>query len=426
MAWQPISGICPQATESGNQADGYVWKFYESGTTTPLAMAIDSAGATTSTDFLLDSEGYATLSGNRVIIHADQAYKEVLYLNQTDADANDTGSAVYVIDGVNVGLDPGSITIADIEALDSAKVIIGQTLGNAQVALSGDVTMSETGVTTIGASTIETSMIQNDAVTEDKLSDDLVARLVVPKGFFWGVDTSSSNNNDINLTEGLVADTTGSYLLTVAAQTANLKSRITSGGNLAGGSTPSAGATYYGFVVAEADGSNPKIGYDSDINATNALADWSTQTGNTYTLYRLIDLVPINGSSNIRKFEQRQGVWIYDGSVNDLTVNPPSGTNLFDVTVPSGVKVTHLGIARQIDASPSAQINTLITSPEQATSNTASATRFTLATGTGATITSVDMSQYRTNNSAKLRYDTDTLSDGVTLNIRTHGFKYER
>ena len=62
MTWFPIGGICPQATEGGNQADGYVWKFYEAGTTTPLALATDSTGGTTTTNFLLDSEGYATLS----------------------------------------------------------------------------------------------------------------------------------------------------------------------------------------------------------------------------------------------------------------------------------------------------------------------------------------------------------------------------
>jgi len=102
MTWRPISGIVPQATANGNQSNGYVWKFYEVGTTTPLTVATSATGATTTTEFVLDSAGYSTLSGNRVIPHVDSAYKVVLYLNQADADANDTGSAVYVIDNIEV------------------------------------------------------------------------------------------------------------------------------------------------------------------------------------------------------------------------------------------------------------------------------------------------------------------------------------
>ena len=104
MAFIPISGIVPQATENGNQANGMVLKFYENGTLTPLEVGIDSTGVTKTTEFVLSTEGYTTLSGNEVIPHVDQVYKVVLYLDQTDADADATGSAVYVIDGIDVGL----------------------------------------------------------------------------------------------------------------------------------------------------------------------------------------------------------------------------------------------------------------------------------------------------------------------------------
>lgn len=103
MAWLPLSGIVPQATEAGNQANGYVLKFYEPGTTTPLAVSTNSTGTPTTTEFVLDAEGYTTLSGSRVVPHVDQTYKEVLYLNQADADADATGSAVYVVDNLTIG-----------------------------------------------------------------------------------------------------------------------------------------------------------------------------------------------------------------------------------------------------------------------------------------------------------------------------------
>jgi hypothetical protein len=103
MAWFPISGLIPQATANGNQANGMVLKFYWPGTLTPLAMATTKTGLTQTVEFLLDVAGYATLTGTRVIPHAQQVYKVVLYLNQADADANNTGSAVYMADNVDVG-----------------------------------------------------------------------------------------------------------------------------------------------------------------------------------------------------------------------------------------------------------------------------------------------------------------------------------
>jgi len=101
MVWTPTEGYIPQSTEGGEQASGYVVKFYEPGTTTPLTMATDDTGGTTATNFLLDSEGYTTNAGARVVPHTSQSYKVILYLNQADADADATGSAVWSTDDIN-------------------------------------------------------------------------------------------------------------------------------------------------------------------------------------------------------------------------------------------------------------------------------------------------------------------------------------
>jgi len=101
--WIPISGIVPQATANGNQANGMVLKFYEVGTLTPLAVSTNSTGSPTTTDFLLNTQGFTTLSTIIVIPHVSSDYKEVLYLDQADADADDTASAVYEIDNISLG-----------------------------------------------------------------------------------------------------------------------------------------------------------------------------------------------------------------------------------------------------------------------------------------------------------------------------------
>ena len=140
MAWNKISGTVPQFTSSGDQANGYVIKFYEPGTTTPLAVATDDTGGTTATNFLLNTQGYATSSGNEIIPHVDQDYKLVLYLNQADADADATGSAVYVVDNIQGSVaTSGSIGLTQLYSIPDANLIIGGTAANGDYPLSGDV-----------------------------------------------------------------------------------------------------------------------------------------------------------------------------------------------------------------------------------------------------------------------------------------------
>jgi hypothetical protein len=118
MTWLPISGTPPQFTTSGEQAEGYVLKFYEVGTTTPLAVSTNSTGTPTTTDFVLDTQGYTTLSAAKVIPYVSTPYKVIMYLNQTDADANDTGSAVFTIDNIRLtNLFDTNIIVNNVTAL---------------------------------------------------------------------------------------------------------------------------------------------------------------------------------------------------------------------------------------------------------------------------------------------------------------------
>lgn len=102
MAWTPISGTVPQyQTSTGALASGYYLKFYQTGTTTAFNMATDGTGGTTIDKAQLDSSGYPTTDGStRFIPHVNQKYKIVLYKNATDADANTTGNADWVIDAI--------------------------------------------------------------------------------------------------------------------------------------------------------------------------------------------------------------------------------------------------------------------------------------------------------------------------------------
>jgi hypothetical protein len=99
MSWTPISNTVPQYEENGVAASGFYIKFYQSGTTTPTAMAIDNTGATTLDKCELNTEGYPINGSGAVFIpHIDQKYKILLYRNATDADNNNFSNKVWEVD----------------------------------------------------------------------------------------------------------------------------------------------------------------------------------------------------------------------------------------------------------------------------------------------------------------------------------------
>jgi hypothetical protein len=99
MSWTPISNTVPQYEENGVAASGFYIKFYQSGTTTPTAMAIDNTGATTLDKCELNTEGYPINGSGAVFIpHINQKYKILLYRNATDADNNTFSNKVWEVD----------------------------------------------------------------------------------------------------------------------------------------------------------------------------------------------------------------------------------------------------------------------------------------------------------------------------------------
>lgn len=103
MAWNPISGTVPQYEAAGVAASGHYLKFYGAGTTTAIVMSTDSTGGTTLAKSQLNSEGYPLNGSSAIFIpHIAQSYKIVLYANETDADANTFGNAVWNVDNLSV------------------------------------------------------------------------------------------------------------------------------------------------------------------------------------------------------------------------------------------------------------------------------------------------------------------------------------
>jgi len=99
MAYNPISKTVPVYTAA------YWLKGYSEGTTTPLAMATDDTGGTTIAKCKINANGYPiSSSGDETSVfipHFNENFKLVLYTNETDADANTTANADWVVDNIN-------------------------------------------------------------------------------------------------------------------------------------------------------------------------------------------------------------------------------------------------------------------------------------------------------------------------------------
>lgn len=107
MAFSPIV-YPPQFHVAGEPASGYYLKAYKANTATAIQLATDRTGGTLVNKIQLNSEGYPEVSNNIIIPHVDQENKLALYPTETAADTDDTDSAIWIPDKIDVGSLPAS------------------------------------------------------------------------------------------------------------------------------------------------------------------------------------------------------------------------------------------------------------------------------------------------------------------------------
>jgi hypothetical protein len=101
-----------------------------------------------------------------------------------------------------------ALLVTDL-ALASSLIVVGDAGGvAAAVAMSGDVTITNAGVTAIGADKVAHAMLKNDAVETHNVKD---ANITAAKEAFWktGNTTSIADSLAIPVTHGVVVKTTG-------------------------------------------------------------------------------------------------------------------------------------------------------------------------------------------------------------------------
>jgi len=184
------------------------------------------------------------------------------------------------------------------------------------------------GFTRDGTQRIDESIIEDiESDISDLQTDILAATVPFDRGGFVVSYASVAENN---ITSGKCSDSSSSRILTGSAETINLNSTIGGGGNRPSAVSLANDTWYHIFIVTEADGSNYRYAYDTSETAVNALAAWSTETGNSYTLYRGLRSVKTNGSSEI----------IEDFEIGDKIYRSGKNTQLSTSTSTSPLAIT--------------------------------------------------------------------------------------
>jgi hypothetical protein len=270
-----------------------------------------------------------------------------------------------------------AVTLGKLARQNSGYILVGKGAGTdvAAVAVSGDITITDAGVVSIGnakvtavklaTNSVETSKIVDAAVTEAKLSTAVQSKLNASVGtinnFRGGlrVTNGTDTEHDLDISIGTWADSTNTTLLaTTVVNTIEIDEAIGTGnGGFPSGLSLTADTTYHIFIVAKADGSDVRFGFDTSLSAANVRSDWGTVEGVSYTLYKRIWSVLTDGSSNIRNYNRYGNECHLDTAIatyeGDGVTDAQIGTSRTDLTtdVPTGIKLlAHLNVEKDFNA----------------------------------------------------------------------------
>lgn len=310
MTWYPLETIPRQFVDAnGDPYSGAVLKAYEAGTSTPLLMATDSTGATTSTSFPLNASGYVTSGGVVIIPYVEENCDLALYPTQAAAD-----------------LDSGAIWSVENIQIVSA-------------------TTDETIFNTIDALTEETSIdLYNDtlpffddsaAVARKGKFQSFIGQLFQDK-ILYGLTLSNNSGdatNDIDIAAGAAVSDDGTTLMQLSSSiTKQLDAAWAVGTNQGGRDTGSiADTTYHVWLI-----NRPDTGVTDVLFSTSASSP--TMPANYTKKKRIGSIIRVSGT--ILAFVQSGKDFLLNVSRQDIdATNPGTSAILRTLTVPQGVQV---------------------------------------------------------------------------------------
>jgi len=158
----------------GNPYPSGTLTFYDAGASSVLKTVYSDSGLSVSLGSTVTADGEGLFvdvyySGDIRVVLANrngtiQSTKDIYAIGNVDT--------ADIVDGAvtTIKIDDNAVTLGKLLVLDNAKIITSNGAANSQVSVSGDATMSNTGVFTVSNNAITTAKILDANVTDAKLT----------------------------------------------------------------------------------------------------------------------------------------------------------------------------------------------------------------------------------------------------------------
>ena len=230
----------------------------------------------TTVNILVEDDLTSTSTTNALSANQGRELKGITDNNSTDIATNTSGIATNVTDignnATNIAANTSAIAtnvtdignnasaITAINTLVDGKIYLGDVNGAAQeVTLSGDVTMSNAGVTSIGANKVLSSMIDDGTIVVGDLANDAVTNVKIATG----VDV-------IKLANGSVTNTELQYIGTLSADAQTQIDNLSSNGSTNASAITAINTLVDGKIyLGDVNGAAQEVTLSGDVTLAN-------------------------------------------------------------------------------------------------------------------------------------------------------------
>ena len=255
----------------------------------------------------------------------------------------------------------------------------------------------------------------------------------LPRSYLAGLTLSNDTDteHDINITAGECRDSTNGYNIVLESEITKQIDATWAAGNDAGGMNDgdAVGASewFHVFLLFAPVSGAVDAGFDTDIDATNILADTAAAAAG-FTKYRRIGSVLTDASSNILGFSQAGDEFLWDDPPLDVTAaNPGTSAVTRTLSVPIDVIVwAHLNVSVDNEGGIRSVYFSPLAVDDEACSHTAAPLASEGGGFSAVGYTQGKVSSIRTNTSAQIRSRMNGSAAGTTLYIATLGWTDRR
>lgn len=265
-----------------------------------------------------------------------------------------------------------------------------------------------------------------------KLMNYTAQESATPRGHLWGMELSNGTDadHDIDVSAGICRNDANSITMQLSASfTKQLDNGGAGNGWVAGdgnegrpvGVNLAVDTWYHVFVIYEIATGSVDIGFDTDIDAVNLLAD------SGYDYYRRLGSVLTDGSSNIFAFFQHgdEFQWAVLARDYDETIVDTDSTQV-TVSTPLGIKtIAHVSVGLQATADTGIYV-TPGDAPVGSTHNISHpCDSIAGVNGTDIEWNHIGVSPL-TDISSRIRYELSSSAGSVNVTVLTHGWNDDR